>query len=140
MIDIQGSEFLGEYWGNTASDINTENTCRVLFQNTNGFDEHADDIKTSDGLERCKQMDISIVAITEHHLNMRHQQVSSNFCRSIKAKLGPTTTYGSSCATDKENTRGNCTEERQYRQQTDGIQEFVKTTLTVEWVDGLASH
>ena len=73
----------------------------MLFQNTNGFDENADDTKTNDGLRNSKDLQVSILTIAEHHLNTRHQQVVNNFTNAIKTKLGPSMTYGSSCATDK---------------------------------------
>ena len=66
-----------------------------------GFHEHADDTKTSDGLKRAKSMQTGVLALAEHHLNMRHPQVATNFARTIQNTIGPSTTYGSSCATNK---------------------------------------
>ena len=76
----------GEYWGNRPSAIDTEQICRMLFQNTNGFDENTNDTKTNDGFQNSKDLQVSILVIAEHHLNMRHQQVATNFTSAIKKK------------------------------------------------------
>ncbi len=76
--------------------------CQLVFQNTNRFHEHAKDTKTSNGLKRGNVMQTGILPIAEHQLNMRHPQVATNFARSIKNKVGPSSTYGSICATDKD--------------------------------------
>ena len=102
MMESTENESPGEYWGNRPPKIDTAKTCRMLFQNTNGFDENANDTKTNDGLRNAKELQVSILAIAEHHLNMRNHQVANNFKNAIRKKMGPSTTYGSSCATDKE--------------------------------------
>lgn len=74
--------------------------CRLLLQNANGFEEFADDTKTNVGLKRAQRLQVGALSITEHHLNMRHPQLPVKFSKTIKYKIWPSTTYGSSCITD----------------------------------------